>query len=82
MNKKEQNKQLVALKEEFKDLLATLDNICDEGVATLGYDLNDEVAQDYVWDYFQDGCNLKNLRVWIEGEKLLRANKGEKADKK
>jgi hypothetical protein len=69
MNKKEQNKELSRLKRDFKELLARLDDTCNEAVETLGYELTDEVAQHYVWDYLQDACTQKNLREWIRQEK-------------
>lgn len=69
MNKKEQNKILSNLKREHQDTLNALDDILYDAVEALGYELDDDIAVDWVNDYLDGNTSLKDLRKKIAEDK-------------
>lgn len=69
MNKKEQNKILSNLKREHQDTLNALDDILYDAVEALGYELDDDIAIDWVEDYLAGNTAIKDLRKKIADSK-------------
>lgn len=69
MNKKEQNSILVELKKENTDTIYALDSIWVDAMKALNYELDDDIAGDWVHAYLNGEISLKQLRKRIESDK-------------
>jgi hypothetical protein len=67
MSIKTQNKELAINKKQFGLLLEELESLCNESVRLLGHSVEDNFAQNWVWDYLNGETSLKDLRAKLKG---------------